>query len=89
DVEYRTGSNQLYNQFYNYDQQLGKFIDWLSVSPAAKDTVIVLTADHATYPSPAYKKSFRTDIDLFVDRIPLIIYGEGVKSQKLDARNGN
>lgn len=89
DLTYGDGSNQILNQFYNFDQQLGSFIKWFDGSPFAKNTVLILTADHATFPGPQYKDSFESNANTFVDRIPFMIYGDGIRQQVIDANNFN
>lgn len=89
DLIYGDGSNQTFNQFYNFDQLLGVFLDWFDNSQYAKNTVIILTADHATFPSPEYKESFNSNAHTFVDRIPFMIYGEDIQHQVIDAKNVN
>lgn len=89
DFNYGDGSNQILNQFYNFDIQLGTFLNWLDGSPYAKDTILILTADHATFPSPQYKDSFKSSANTFVDRIPFMIYGKDIPHQVIDAKNFN
>lgn len=89
DLHYGDGTNQILNQFYNYDKYFGDFIDWFDKSPASDNTVIILTADHATFPSTQYKTTFKSDANTFIDRIPLIIYGRGIVHQVIDAKNFN
>jgi len=89
DLTYGDGSNQTLNQFYNFDQQLGAFINWLDGSPYAENTIFILTADHATFPSPQYKESFHSNANTFVDRIPFMIYGKDIQHQIIDAKNFN
>ena len=54
-----------------------------------KNTILIITADHATYPSPDYKKSFNSNSVYFVNQIPFIIIGKGVKHQVINARGMN
>lgn len=89
DEKYNNGENAFYNKFYNYDYQLGKFVDWFKKSSYYKDTLLIITADHSTFPVPEFKKSFNTTSDYFVDTIPLIMIGAGVNHQILDAKGSN
>ena len=78
DVKYGDGSNPVLNRFHNYDLQLGKFLDYFFASPYAKNTILIFTADHATYPDPYLRKAVnRYYRPYFVGRIPLLIYDPG------------
>jgi phosphoglycerol transferase MdoB-like AlkP superfamily enzyme len=73
--KYGDGSNATLNKLHNYDQALGKFLDYFFASPYAKNTILIVTADHATYPEQAFRSVAGDDYrPLFVDRVPLIIY---------------
>nr|WP_284143414.1 hypothetical protein [Escherichia coli] len=54
--KYFDGNNPLYNKFYNYDFQLGKFIDFFRRSSFYNNTLLIITSDHSTFPSTEYKK---------------------------------
>jgi lipoteichoic acid synthase len=72
---YGDGSNSALNKLHNYDYALGEFLDYFFASPYAKNTILILTSDHATYPDRPFKAVAGRDYKpLFVDRIPLIIY---------------
>lgn len=72
---YGNGSNTALNKLHNYDHAIGDFLDYFFASPYAKNTILILTADHATYPDQDYRAVAGADYKpLFVDRIPLIIY---------------
>jgi len=74
-VKYGDGSNPVLNRLHNFDYEFGRFLDYFLASAYSKNTILILTADHADYPDKSYKaiadKGFEP---LFVDRIPLIIY---------------
>ncbi|MDR9888881.1 LTA synthase family protein [Pseudenterobacter timonensis] len=89
DEKFNNGENIYYNKFYNYDYQLGHFIDWFKKSSYYKNTLLIITADHSTFPAPDFKKSFNTTSDYFVDTIPLIMVGAGVNHQIIDANGSN
>ncbi len=73
--KYEDGSNASLNKLHNYDHALGKFLDYFFASPYAKNTILILTADHATYPEQPFRSAAGSDYQpLFVDRIPLIVY---------------
>ncbi|HBV2904098.1 LTA synthase family protein [Citrobacter braakii] len=87
--KFSDGKNAYYNKFYNYDYQLGKFVDFFKNSSFYDNTLLVITTDHATFPSTDYKKSFNSTAPFFVNRIPLIILGKNVKPQVVDAQGTN
>jgi arylsulfatase A-like enzyme len=87
--KFADGKNALYNKFYNYDFQLGKFVDFFKNSDLYDNTLLVITADHATFPSTDYKKSFNSSAHFFVNDMPLIIIGKEVKPQIIDAHAQN
>jgi len=75
-----TGDNPALNRMHNFDAQLGKFLDYFQNSSFSDNTVLIITADHATYPEPAVVKALKGDDyqAYFVDRIPLIIHHGGL-----------
>ena len=85
DLKFKDGKNPYYNKFYNADVWLGEFVNWFKNSEYYGNTLLIITADHATFPAPDYKESFNTDIDHFVDRVPLVMIGGGMPIQKFDA----
>lgn len=89
DLKYKDGKNPYYNKFYNYDAQLGDFIKYFNGSKYAKNTTLIITADHSTFPTPEFKESFGIKANYFVDQIPLIIYRPGVHPEKIDAKAYN
>lgn len=85
------GSNALLNRFYDLDVQIGEFIEAFEESDLAENTVIIFTADHATYQDtdfntafPDYERTVTT-----IDRIPLMIYYEGVEPETYNADGRN
>lgn len=89
DEKYGSGGNPYLNKFHNLDYQFGKFIDEFDNSSLSKNTTIIFTADHATYPDPGFVKTFDTKSPYFVDRIPLIIYQKGMKPSVINANGTN
>lgn len=89
DEKYKNGNNPFYNKFYNYDFQLGEFVSWFKKSQFYDNTLLIITADHSTFPVPEFKKSFNTSSDFFVDTVPLVMLGAGVHSITLDAKGTN
>lgn len=89
DLRFKDGSNSYYNKFYNFDHQVGEFIDYLTSTGLINNTLVVITADHSTFPTPQFNKSFSSNSDYFVDAIPLIILGAGIESKKNNAHGKN
>ncbi|HTV85944.1 MAG TPA: LTA synthase family protein [Dyella sp.] len=87
-AKYGDGGNSALNKLHNFDHALGAFLDYFFASPYAKNTILVLTADHATYPDQDYRAVAGDGYKpLLVDRIPLIIYDPTHKLPAiLDAR---
>ncbi|MCU6670150.1 sulfatase-like hydrolase/transferase [Enterobacteriaceae bacterium H4N4] len=87
--KFADGTNALYNKFYNFDFQLGKFVESFKNSALYDNTLLIITADHATFPSTDYKKSFNSNAQFFVNDMPLIIIGKDVKPQVINAHAQN
>ncbi|MBT1154938.1 LTA synthase family protein [Aminobacter anthyllidis] len=79
-ITYGTGDNPALNRMHNFDAQLGKFLDYFQNSSFSDNTILIITADHATYPEPAVVKALRGEDykAYFVDRIPLIVHHQGL-----------
>jgi len=86
--KYADGKNSVLNRMHNYDRQLGQFLNYFFASEYAKNTILIFTADHATYPEPPFVDAVRGESyqPYFVDRIPLAIYDPAhVLPQTFDA----
>lgn len=90
DEIYGDGSSPMLNKFYNADYQLGVFLQEFLNSPLASNTMLVFTADHATYADQEFVNTFpkRTRVDGGCDEIPLFIYYQG-KAGRIDANGRN
>jgi len=62
------------NTFHNFDLVFGLFWNYFKDSPHAQDTIVVLTSDHATFPSRDYLKLGIDASPAFADEIPFLIY---------------
>src|SRR5690606_39782458 len=60
-VRYPGHDNPVLDKLHNYDAAFGQFLDWFDRSPYARNTILVVTADHSTYPEPAYRKVAGSD----------------------------
>ena len=73
--KYNDGKNKILNRIHNLDYEIGQFLDYFYTSPYAKNTYLIITTDHCTYPEPAYKELLsKESIYCFMDKIPLLIY---------------
>jgi lipoteichoic acid synthase len=75
ELAYGGVGNPVLDKMHNLDGVLGDFLRYFFSSPYADDTLLVVTADHATYPEPAYREVAGEGLKpYFVDRIPLFVY---------------
>lgn len=91
DLRYGDGRDPLLNRFYNMDAQVGRFMERLAASDLAEDTLVVLTADHATYCDADFLNAFpdHTRMVPQLDKIPLMFYYQGVSPEIWDAAGRN
>lgn len=79
------------NAIHNFDNEFGKFVDWFMKSDLAADTVLIVTADHAAYPSEERKELFGAEkfpAD-FMNEVPFIGFYKAVEPAKFDADGRN
>lgn len=95
DYTYGDGSNSYLNVFYNFDMQFGNFFADFKNSKLSDHSILILTSDHATYPSNQYMDTFKGNSGYFVDKIPFIIFKKGLtdnlsfSARIFDAENKN
>ena len=91
DVAYRDDGNAVLDKLHNLDNALGMFLQYFLASPYADNTLLVFTADHSTYPEPAFREVAGDDLKpYFVDRIPLLVRDPFHRlPRSLDARGRN
>jgi len=89
-IPYGDRRNSVLNRMHNYDAQLARFVSYFFASSYAKNTVLVFTSDHATYPEPDMVAAVKGEEyqPLFVDRIPLLIHAPGVQLPERYDANG-
>ncbi|MFT6407511.1 MAG: hypothetical protein ACJAQ6_000923 [Arenicella sp.] len=79
--------------FHNFDQAFGEFWDYFKDSPYYQNTTVVITSDHATYPSREFNSLMSGSpgyTPLFADQIPLLIYHpDGRSVEPIDAKNAS
>lgn len=91
DEQYGDGSNRELNKFYNADYQFGEFMKKLENSDLSDNTIVVFSADHATYCDEDYLHTFpdNTRIHGALDTVPFFIYYPGITPQTVDAKGRN
>lgn len=86
DEKFQDGSSSILNRFYNVDYQFGQFMQKIRSNTETDQTVVVFTTDHASYTDDDFKNAF-PDVERghgFCDRIPLMIWYEGVQPAEID-----
>ena len=74
--------------FHNFDKTFGLFWKYFKDSPHAKDTIVVLTSDHATAASRDYLALNLDAPKLFIDQIPFLIYHPDINANfRFDAQS--
>lgn len=89
DKKYGDGQNSYLNKFHNADFWLGNFVDKFLADSISDTTILIITADHATYPTPEYQATFNSPAQYFFDEIPFLILIKGVGEKILDAHYKN
>lgn len=89
DIKYQDGRSNVLNRFHNIDAQFGRFMDYFHESGMDKNTVLIFTTDHASFPAPEFTDFIETPKRYFIDKIPLLIYWGGVVPTKINARGSN
>ena len=89
DKKYRNGDNILLNAVNNYDDALSKLLRKFEDLDFARKNAIVITADHATYPSSQYVSTVDQNALYFVNRVPFILYTYGISPRVLDVKGQN
>ena len=89
DEKFGNGKNPILNRWKNYDTQFGKWFRRMKDKGVFENTLLIFTTDHASYNSPEWKSTFKSSQDSFIARIPLLIYGAGIKPGCIDASGRN
>lgn len=91
DQVFEDGTNAELNKFYDVDYQFGQFMERFENSSLADDTIIIMTADHATYQDDSFSEAFpEYDREATpMDKIPLFIYHKGIQAENIDANGRN
>ncbi len=91
DEIYGDGTDPVLNKFYNLDIQLGLFLERFQENELFEDTILILTADHATYQDSDFTAAF-PDVyraGSMVDEVPFCIYYQGVQPRTYDVGGRN
>lgn len=89
EIKYGDGSDEVLNRWANFDYAFGEFYEQFKESDAFDDTILILTTDHASYPSPEYQTALKSSQQTFISEIPLIISYNGVPQEQIDANGRN
>lgn len=89
DLKYGDGTDSYLNKFHNYDAAFGEFFNVMKEEGVFDDTMLIFSADHATYPVPEYKKTFSSSQEFFISRIPLFFYVDGIEPCRYDVCGRN
>ncbi|MDR0828709.1 MAG: sulfatase-like hydrolase/transferase [Prevotellaceae bacterium] len=89
DTKYKDGKNAVYNKFYNFDKCFGEFFNQFINSNLAINTILIFTTDHCSFQAPEYLSAFSSKQDCFVNKIPLMIYGNGIEHNIIDVKGRN
>lgn len=87
--KYKDGKNAYLNNYHNLDYQFGEFMKKFNNDEISKNTIFILTADHASFASKEFRELFNSQNKSFIDKIPLVIYLKGNKPAIFDAKNLN
>ena len=88
-LKWKDGKNPELNKYHNQDHWFGKYLKKLEKAPFSKNTLLILTTDHASYPTSDYKETFHSTNNTFIDKIPLVIWHKGIKPEIVDADGKN
>ncbi len=91
DEKYGDGKDAFLNKFYNMDAQFGAFWDKVAGGDLAEDTVIIFTADHATYADEDFTKVYGAGsrADTEIDSVPFYIWYQGITPGVISADGRN
>lgn len=89
DKKYKEGNNSYLNKFHNVDFWLGEFIQRFKNSSLFDNTALIITADHSTFPTNEFNKTFGLNKKYFLGEIPLIIYGKNLPSCSFESSYAN
>lgn len=91
DEKFEDGTEPVLNRFYDVDYQFGVFWEKIRSNPKFDNTIIIYTADHATYQDADFDSAFPEYERVFqcMDEIPCMIYHKGVEPKMIDVGGRN
>lgn len=93
DVRFSDGKNPVLNTFYSFDYYIKQLINEIDNNEAFRDTVLIITADHSTYPSNNYNDYLESkginSVQFFADSIPFVMYYKGIISDAYNVKGKN
>lgn len=91
DQKYGDGKVAELNKFYDVDYQFGQFMEKFLNSPLVDNTILIFTADHATYQDDSFSAAFPEykRATTSMDEVPLFIYYDGIEPGTLDVGGRN
>jgi len=88
--EYNNTNNEILNIFHNFDYQFGQFFKNLQKDVLLrKKTALILTADHAAFFDKNYVETFNDNRNIFMGKIPFILYYDGIEPRIIDVNGRN
>lgn len=92
-VRFSDGKNPVLNTFYSFDYYIKQLINEIDNNEAFRDTVLIITADHSTYPSNNYNDYLESkginSVQFFADSIPFVMYYKGIISDAYNVKGKN
>lgn len=74
-VKYEGEDNIILDLVASFDRAIGDFWEYFDTSPYSDNTIVVITADHAMWPSVKYTELFELDENVReYDTVPFILY---------------
>ena len=89
DIKYGDGKNEYLNKFHAMDHWFGQFMEKFNQSELSTNTIIIFTADHATYGDDIFKQMFDQHQSWFTAEVPFIIYKKGMKPRVINVNGLN
>lgn len=88
-LKWKDGKNPELNKYHNQDHWFGEYLKKLEKASFSKKTLLILTTDHASYPTSDYKETFHSKNNTFIDKIPFVIWHKGIQPSVIDADGQN
>lgn len=91
DKKFGDGTDSELNKFFNADAQFGYFMEKFERSILSENTIVIFTADHATYQDDSFNRAFPdyTRTTTSCDEIPLFFYYRGITPEQVEVNGRN